>query len=86
MSMQLPVNRDGDSRDHHDQNPHFPETAKHDRGKNTIAMDFMEGLNGTDYIGPVNKVAADVIASPMNGPRSSATGKREAELTKKQGY
>jgi hypothetical protein len=86
MSMQLPVDKQGDSRDHHDQNPHFPETGKHTRGKDTMALDFVEGLNGTDYIGHVNEVAKDILASPMNGPRRSATGEREAELNKKQGW
>jgi hypothetical protein len=36
--------------------------------------------------GRVNEIAADCVSGPMQGPRRDATGEREAELNKKQGW
>jgi hypothetical protein len=41
------------------------------------------------YTGPkghVNDIAEDIVAGPQQAPRRSATGEREAELNKKQGW
>jgi hypothetical protein len=85
MSMQLPVNRDGDKRDLRDSNDQGL-SAGRDKAKADPTNVFQENLNGKSYVGPVNQVAADCVASPMNGPRCDATGVRESELGKKQGF
>jgi hypothetical protein len=76
---------DGDRRDIHDKNPNEGLNIPHDRSARDPKNDFQEGLNGSHYRGPVHKVAEDILSSPMNSKRS-ATGERETELSKKQGY
>jgi len=69
--------RDGDKRDmrdHNDQQLSEP----HARSKSDPANVFQEGMNGTQYVGPVDDVAADCVASPMMGQRRSATGQYES--------
>jgi hypothetical protein len=79
------IDRDGDKRDMQDHNDQEI-SAKRDRSRSDPANTFQENLNGKSYVGPVNTVAADIVSGPMQGPRCAATGKREAELNKKQGY
>jgi len=67
---------EGDKRDVEDQNPHEP--TAHDRSKDTLPLHFYEGLDTGKYIGKVDEVAEDVLSSPMNGQRRSATGERES--------
>jgi len=41
------------------------------------------------YTGPkghVDQIAEDIVAGPQQGPRRSATGERESELSKKQNW
>ena len=70
----------GDGRDVHDQNPHPPMNKfKHSRSKDTLSMNFFEGEDRTgDTMGLVDEVAGDVLSSPMNGQRRSATGEHES--------
>ena len=86
MSMPVPrIDRDGDKRDMQDHNDQGL-SVKRDRSRSDPANTFQENLNGKSYVGPVNKVAADIVSGPMQGPRRDSTGERESELSKKQGY
>lgn len=78
LTSAFPPNHvEGDRRDYHDQNPHFPESAKHDRGKNTPPNVFFEGEDLGDFMGVVDEVTPDILSSPMGGQRRT-TGVRES--------
>ena len=78
MKSMLPQpNVKGDQRDIIDQNPH--ETEPHSRSKDTLPIHFYEGEDvGSNYIGLVDDIAGNVLSSPMNGQRRSATGEYES--------
>ena len=85
MSMPVPrIDRDGDKRDMQDHNDQEL-SAKRDRSRSDPANTFQENLSALNYVGPVDKKAKDILSGPMQGKRS-ATGKRDSELSREQGY
>lgn len=70
--------RDGDRRDVHDHNPSQNLNVAHDRGKDTPAMDFVEGM--PDEKGHHAYVPEDILSTPMLGQRR-ATGEYDSMRT-----
>lgn len=71
--------KNGDQRDMKDKNPSAVfNRFEHDRSKDDPDNNFIEGQDKGDYIGSVDQVAANILSSPMNGQRRSATGEYES--------
>lgn len=69
----------GDRRDTHDHNPSPNLQEPHSKDKRVPSNDFVEGMPGNrGRVGPVDKIAEDIVASPMQGQRRSATGQYES--------
>jgi hypothetical protein len=71
----------GDKRDVHDTNPATNLNVAHDRGKNTLSLDFIEETDGHSgsRIGRTADLVPDILSSAMGGQRRSATGEYESE-------
>lgn len=72
--------RDGDRRDTHDHNPSHSLNVEHERGKDTPANDFVEGMpGGKGRVGRVVDISPDILSTAMGGQRRSASGEYESE-------
>lgn len=71
----------GDKRDVHDHNPSTNLQVQHDRGKNTLSLDFVEETDGHSgsRIGRTADLVPDILSTAMGGQRRSATGEYESE-------
>jgi hypothetical protein len=74
-------NQRGDRRDVHDHNPSTNLNVDHDRGKDSLSLDFIEETDGHSgsRIGRTADVVPDILSSAMGGQRRSATGEYESE-------
>src|SRR5260370_40827413 len=71
----------GDRRDVHDTNPATNLNVAHDKGKDTLSLDFVEETDGHSgsRIGRTADVVPDILSTAMGGQRRSATGEYESE-------
>jgi len=71
----------GDKRDVHDHNRSTNLQVDHDRGKDTLSLNFVEETDGHSgsRIGRTADLVPDILSSAMGGQRRSATGEYESE-------
>jgi len=80
--MELPgypePDKNGDRRDVHDHNPSQHLNVAHDRGPDTLSIDFVEGM--PEGRGAHGYIPQDVLSTPMLGQRRT-TGEYESMRT-----
>jgi hypothetical protein len=71
----------GDRRDIHDVNPATNLNVAHDKGRDTMSLDFVEetDAHSGSRIGRTADVVPDILSTAMGGQRRSATAEYESE-------
>jgi len=73
--------KDGDRRDIHDSNPATNLGVPHEKGRDSLSLNFVEETDGHPgaRIGHTHTHVPDILATAMGGQRRSATGQYESE-------